>query len=187
VSDGVILAPFDGWVVDRFVDPGEYVMPPTRVATLVSLDPLRLRIAVPEAYLAALAMGSEVTFHVAPYPDRAFAAKLVRVSPMVDTATRDVVADAEVSNADRSLRPGMFATAEITVGQRTTPTVPRASLVPGEGAAHLFVLRDGRIEERAVRPGAELGDDVSILDGLAVGEHVVTSLGPDVKNGAFAN
>ena len=187
VSDGVIVAPFDGWVVDRFVEPGEYVMPPTRVATLVSLDPLRLRIAVPEAYLAALVTGAPLTFHVAPYPGRTFTAKLVHVSPVIDSATRDVIADAEVANADASLRPGMFATAEIAVGQQTTPAVPLSSLVPGEGSAHLFVLRDGRIEERAVRAGVEMGSEVSILDGLAVGERIVTTLGPDVKNGAFAN
>jgi membrane fusion protein (multidrug efflux system) len=187
VSDGVIVAPFDGWVVDRFVEPGEYVMPPTRVATLVSLDPLRLRIEVPETYLAALVTGAMVTFHVAPYPERAFTAKLVHVSPVIDNATRNVIADAEVANADASLRPGMFATAEIVVGQQTTPAVPASSLVAGDGSAHLFVLHDGRIEERAVRSGVELGSEVSILDGLAVGEHVVTTLGPDVKNGAFAN
>jgi membrane fusion protein (multidrug efflux system) len=186
VSDGVLAAPFDGWVVDRSVEPGEYVMPPTRVATLVSLDPLRLRISVPEAHLAALVTGATLAFHVAAYPDRSFAAKLAHVSPVVDPATRDVVADAEVSNTDKSLRPGMFVTAGIAVGERTTPAVPRSSLALGEGTAHLFVLRDGRIEERSVRPGADLDDEVSILDGLAVGERVVKSPGADVTNGAFA-
>lgn len=187
VADGVILAPFDGWVVDRFVQPGEFVMPSSRVATLVSLDPLRLRVAAPEAHLTALVAGAPVVFHVAAYPGRRFAARLVHVSPVVDTATRDVVADAEVANADGSLRPGMFAEAEIAVGEQTMPSVPRSALAAAEGSAHLFVLRDGRIEERSVRLGAEIGDDVAIAEGVAAGERVVTRLGPEVTNGAFAN
>jgi membrane fusion protein (multidrug efflux system) len=187
VTDGVLLAPFDGWVVDRFVDPGEYVMPPTRVATLVSLDPLRLQIAVPEAYLATLVPGASVTFRVAAYPDRVLSAKIAHVSPVIDAATRNVVADAWVGNADGALRPGMFATAQIAVGQRTTPAVPRSSIVARDGATHLFVIRDGRVEERAVRAGADLGDEVSVMEGLTVGERVVTTLGPEVTNGAWAD
>jgi membrane fusion protein (multidrug efflux system) len=187
LSDSFVRAPFDGWVVDRFVDPGEFVMPQTRVATLVSLDPLRLRVSVPEAHLAALAEGARVTFHVEAYPDRAYVARVVHVSPVVGAATRDVVADAEVSNPDRSLRPGMFASAEIAIGEQTVPTVPKSAVVTSDESTRLFVLRDGRIEERSVRPGAALGADLPILDGLAVGERVISAPGPDVKNGVFAN
>jgi hypothetical protein len=49
------------------------------------------------------------------------------------------------------------------------------------------VLREGRLEERAVRAGADLADGVPILDGLAVGERVVTELDPAVTNGAYAD
>ena len=67
------------------------------------------------------------------------------------------------------------------------PAVPRSGLATTEGSPHLFVLRDGRIEERSVRLGAELGDDVGIAEGVVAGERVVTRLGPDVTNGVFAN
>jgi membrane fusion protein (multidrug efflux system) len=183
VVDGAIKAPFDGWIVDRFVDVGEYVAPSTKVATIVSLDPLKLQLSVPEAQLPKLTEGLPISFRVGAYGDRVFSAKLVRVSPIVRPATRDVLAEAEIPNADKALRPGMFASAELPLGDVDAATVPKTAVFVRDEASHAFVVVGGRVEERAVQLGPAIGDDVVIAKGIAPGERVVRAPGPDVKNG----
>jgi membrane fusion protein (multidrug efflux system) len=183
VTDGLIRAPFDGFIDDRFVEVGQYVMPSTKVATMVSLDVLKLTISVPEMQLGKVHKDLEVAFHVGPLGDRAFTAKVVRVSPTVRVATRDVLAEAEVVNTDRALRPGMFAKVDLPLGDSDLPTVPKSAIVARDGASHVFVVSDGRIDERAVQLGPSSGDDVVVTKGVVAGERVVRKPTPDVKNG----
>src|SRR5262249_52800625 len=80
VVDGTLRAPFDGFLIQRFVEVGEYVGPSTKIANLVELDTLKLSITVPEAHLSDLSVGAPIAFHVGPYGDKTFSAKLVRIS-----------------------------------------------------------------------------------------------------------
>ncbi len=187
VTDGMIRAPFDGYVDDRFVEVGQYVMPNTKVATMVSLDLLKVKISVPEMQLAKVHKDLEVTFRVGPLGDRVFSAKVVRVSPIVRVATRDVLAEAEVVNTDRALRPGMFAKIELPLGEADLPVVPKSAIVTRDGASHLFAVVNGRIEERAVQLAQTIGDEVVVTKGVAAGEHVVRKPTPEVKNGLLAD
>src|SRR5208337_2387974 len=72
VGDANIRAPFDGIVGERFVNVGQYVQPSTRVASVYDPDPLRLELTVPEANVAAIKQGTDVTFTVTAYADATF-------------------------------------------------------------------------------------------------------------------
>jgi membrane fusion protein (multidrug efflux system) len=168
------------------VEAGQYVMPNTKVATLVSLDVLKVKISVPEMQLAKVHKDLQVTFRVGPLGDRVFSAKVVRVSPTVRTGTRDVLAEAEVVNTDKALRPGMFAKIELPLGEVELPTIPKTALVTRDGANHVFVLTSGKIEERSVQLAQTVGDDVVVTKGVAAGERVVRKPTPEVKNGLLA-
>jgi membrane fusion protein (multidrug efflux system) len=187
VVDGTLRAPFDGFLIQRLVEVGEYVGPSTKIANMVELDTLKLSITVPEAHLSDLKEGAFIAFRVGPYGDKTFDAKLVRISPIVRAATRDVVAEAEVPNLDHALRPGMFADAELPLAASDTPVAPKSAIVVRDGASHVFVVVDHRVEERAVQLGSAFGDEVAIVKGLAAGDALVTTLGPDIKNGAIAD
>lgn len=187
VRDGIIRAPFDGSIVARLVKLGGSVMPTTPVVTMVSLDPLKLQLTVPEVYLSALQPGQVVTFRVAGYPKRTFSATLVRIAPVVRASTRDVVAEAEVINPDHKLWPGMFASADLPVGMEDLPTVPQSAVVTQDSGNHVFVVHEGRIEERAVQLGPMLGSQVAIRTGVNKGDRVVSKPTPETKNGAFVN
>ncbi|WP_236644495.1 efflux RND transporter periplasmic adaptor subunit [Sorangium cellulosum] len=186
VSDGTIRAPMDGHLVERFVEVGQFVTPTTKVATLVSLDELRLRISVPEIQLGGLKKDAAVTFRVAAYGARIFSGTLARVSPVVRPETRDVLAEATVPNGDHALRPGMFATVELQLGTKLASVVPSSAVVVREGTSRVFVVRDGRIEERAVQLGPRVGNEVAVLKGVARDEPIVREPGEEVKNGLFA-
>ncbi len=193
LGDLVVRAPFAGVVADRFVNPGEYVRPDSRVASVVQLGQLRLEIGVPESALAAFGVGAEVSFKVAAYPAEIFTGRVRYVGATVRRQSRDLLVDALVVNADERLRPGMFAVAEVTLGQATLPVVPRSALRSDEraGTDRLFVVAEGRAVERLVHkgeliPGASKEEPVlvAIHGGVKPGERVVLEPDPALRDGA---
>jgi membrane fusion protein (multidrug efflux system) len=183
VSDSMVRAPFAGMVVERFTAVGEYVMPSSRVVTLVAVDPLRLELTIPERSISAVSPGQVVEFEVSAYPKEKFQAVVRYVGPALRRASRDLVVEAVVKNEDKRLKPGIFAVARIVTGEESLPVVPKAALRSEGGAVRLFTARDGRAEERVVQTGLELADGVAIRVGVAAGEKVVGELSGDVRDG----
>lgn len=183
IADSMVRAPFAGMVVERFVTVGEYVMPASRVVTLVAVDPLRLELTIPEKSIAAIDPGQVVEFEVSAYPGEKFAATVRYVGPAVRRASRDLVVEALVKNADKRLKPGIFAVARIVTGQEELPVVPRTALRNEGGALRVFATRDGRVEERVVQTGIELEDGIVIRSGVVGGEKIIATLTGDVRDG----
>lgn len=183
VADGVVRTPFAGIVSERFVNVGEYVQPGTKVAHVVQLDPLRLELTLPEAHVGAIRQGLAVEFEVAALPGRTFRGTVAYVSPSLRVSTRDLVFEAVVPNADGALKAGMFASARIATGTERLPVVPRSALRDDGETVRAFVVKDGRIEERVVQPGAALGDRTAIRAGVAAGEQLVVQPASTISDG----
>lgn len=183
VGDGLIRAPFAGVVTERYVEVGQFVRQDSRVVTIVAADPLRLQIAVPEAQIGSVKEGAEVSFTVAAYPKRTFQGKVRFVSGALRATTRDLVVEAMVPNPDRALLPGMFADLELGIGTQQLPSVPQRSVVMRDDQAHVFVVTNGRLEERIVALGAAVGDRASVVRGVKDGEAVVVSDLNGLSNG----
>jgi membrane fusion protein (multidrug efflux system) len=187
LSNGTVRAPFPGLVSERYVAIGEYVMPSTRVAHIVDIDPLRLELTVPEQSMGAVKQGLRVEFEVAAFPGRNFGGVVHYIGPAVRAATRDLVFEALVPNKDKLLRPGLFATARLDAGLTRLPVVPRAALKEdGETTRAFVVVADGgrkHVEERLVQLGPALGDEAAIQKGLSAGERVVARPTEQVSDG----
>jgi membrane fusion protein (multidrug efflux system) len=174
LSDASIRAPFAGVIADRYVHVGDYVRPDTKVVTLLVDDPLRLRLSVPEAFIPFAKAGVSVSFETVSVPARSFGGTIKFVGREIRAQTRDLVVEAVVDNHDGALLPGMFVTVHLPAGQALLPVIPRRALVPLGEDKTVFVIVDGRLQQRVVQPGAMLGDSIAILDGLHPGERIVT-------------
>jgi RND family efflux transporter MFP subunit len=184
LGDTIVRAPFAGMVGERYVSVGEYVQPGSRVAQVVELDPLRVRLSVGEANLQQLQEGQKVAFTVSAFAGERFTGTVKYIGPSVRADSRDLLVEAVVDNPQRKLRPGMFATAQLELAEQPLPAVPRSALVASDGStSRLFVVVDGRIEERVVQTGPERDGRVAILDGVKPGERVVNQPGNTVKDG----
>jgi len=183
VGDGIIRAPFAGVVTERQIEVGQYVRQDTRVATLVSLDPLRLELAVPESEVAKVKLDAEVRFTVAAFPTQQYRGKIRFVSGALRSTTRDLVVEALVQNPDKTLLPGMFADVTLTTGSRKLPGVPRVALVERDGQTHAFAVVEGRLEERLLSLGPAAGDRVSVLKGALVGDQMALPPLENLSNG----
>lgn len=183
VGDGLIRAPFAGVVTERYVEVGQFLRQDSRVVTIVSADPLRLQIAVPEAQVANVKEGADVSFKVAAYPERRFHGKVRFVSGALRATTRDLIAEAVVPNADRLLLPGMFADVALVIGQERLPSVPLRAVAQQDEQARVFTVVAGRLEERVVALGATSGDRVAVSKGVREQEQVVISELAGLSNG----
>jgi membrane fusion protein (multidrug efflux system) len=185
LRDLQIRAPFTGMVVERDITAGEYVHPDSPVATLVDVDSLRVELTVPEGDVAQVRQGMTVEFRTAANEGgHAYQGKVRYIGPSVRQATRDALIEAVVENPSHELRPGMFVTAKLALGQHTVPGIP-ATAVRTEGTQqHIFVDVGGRLEDRLVQVGEARGGRVPVLDGVKVGERVVSMLSPEIRDGA---
>jgi RND family efflux transporter MFP subunit len=176
-GDATLRAPFDGVVRERHLSVGGYLDVGGAVVTIVRVDPLRLRLTVPEREAGAVRVGQPVRLR----PEggqTATEGRIVRLSPAIDEATRTLLVEAEVPNADGALRPGAFASAEIVVDPEAPAVlVPAPAVVTFAGVTKVLGVADGRVVEKRVRTGRRAGDRVEVLDGLAAGEIVVAEPG----------
>ena len=175
MSDTAVRAPFPGLVAQRAVSVGDYVTKGTLVATVVSIDPLRVELSVPEQAVALVKVGQQVRLMVDAYPGEEFAATVRFVSPSLRVDQRALTVEAVVANKDGRLKPGFFATAQIHQGASAAPalTVPEAAVETISGTSRVYAVKDGKAEERIVTLGQKAAGHVELTSGVAKGEIVV--------------
>ncbi len=175
VADSIVRAPFDGEVAERKANVGEYVTVQRAVVTLVSLDPLRIEIQIPQERIADVRTGQAVEVRVDAYPNRVFGGTVRYISAAVRSDSRALVAEAMVPNTDGTLRPGLFATARIDLGeQREVVVVPARAVLDDSGTHRVYVIDGGRAVERVVTIADRTATEVLIERGVNSGERVAT-------------
>jgi membrane fusion protein, multidrug efflux system len=183
LGDASVRAPFAGMVVERSVSIGEYVRPGTPIARLVQVDPLRLELTIPESEISRVRAGQSVEFEVTAYPAESFRGTVALVSPAIREDSRDRVVEAMVANPDKRLLPGMFALARIETGRDPRPVVPESALRGQGGKSRVFVVVDGRLEERMVQVGEREGQLIAIEKGVRAGDLIAREASPNLRDG----
>ncbi len=163
-----IQAPFTGVVVSRQLDPGAYVTPGASTAILTIADPDRLDVVVNggEADLPVIHRGDPVRILVDAYPGRAFTGVVSRIAGGVDPTTRTVQVEIDIPNPDHLLRPGMYATAQLSAGTQQALVVPLSALQTLGGQHYVWVVESGKVNEQPVTVGRATGEVVEINSGL---------------------
>ncbi len=176
LEDAVIKAPVDGAVAERLVQPGEYIRENVQVATIVSINPLKLRTAVQERYAGLIAPKLPVEFQVTSFPDQTFKGEMAYVSPAVDQATRTFVVEALIHNDDRRLKPGFFAKGVVTTKlDQNVPAVTENAISTLAGVSAVYVIEAGKIRQQGVVLGVKQGELYEIVDGLTGAEELAAS------------
>jgi membrane fusion protein (multidrug efflux system) len=182
----VIRSPLTGGIAARMVAVGEVVKIGNPLFKIVQEDPLKFRTPIPERFARYLHIGQEVRLGIAAYPDRRFIGAITRINPTAEEANRSILVEAEVANPEGLIKPGFFGSGDI-VYETASPAlaVPEAALTTFAGVTKLFVVKDGKAEERIVRTGVAVpGDRREIADGVQEGEQVAVSNLERLENGA---
>jgi membrane fusion protein, heavy metal efflux system len=178
----IVTAPRSGTVTQRQVGLGQYIQSfsagaSNPVYTIGDLSMVWLIANVREVDAGAMRVGVPVEVRVPAYPSRVFNAKITWVAASIDPNTHRLPVRADVENADRALKPMMFADFTIIIGDASTaPAVPQKAIVYESTSARVWLAHDdGTLESRTVRVGRSIDGMVEILDGLSAGDKVVTS------------
>jgi len=185
-----VKAPFDGVVTERLAHPGALVGPGTGGATtpLMYLEQnsrLRLVVPVPEAQVAGVSRGTSVSFTVPAYPGQSFRGTVARVSQTLDTRTRSMAVELDVSNPDRRLAPGMYADVDWPVRMtRTSLLVPASSVVVTTERMFVIRVREGKAEWVNVTRGATVNGLVEVFGSLRAGDAIVERGNDEIREGS---
>jgi RND family efflux transporter MFP subunit len=175
LSDSVVRAPFAGEVAERRINVGEYVTPQRAVVLLVKTDALRMEIQVPQERMSQVRVDQRVEVRVDAFPEQVFAGTIRYISAAVRADSRSLIAEAVIPNPEGTLRPGLFATARIAVGtQRAAVAIPSRAVLSEAGTSRVFVVTNGRVQERVVIIAERAGDTAVVERGVSPGERVAT-------------
>lgn len=172
LAQTTIRAPVAGRVISRSVTRGQIVQPGTELFRVVRDGRLELDAQVPESDLSLVRSGMTAVI-TADRADGPTGGRVRIVTPEVDPQTRLGVARIAL-NSGSDLKTGMFARAEIALGQLPALVVPSEAVIYREGQAGVYVVgRDSTVRFVQVRTGAREGPNVAIESGLEAGQRVV--------------
>jgi RND family efflux transporter MFP subunit len=176
LADAVIRAPVAGAVSERLVQPGEFIRENTPVASVVQVNPLKLKTAIQEKHASVIRPGQGVEFNVEAFLDRKFKGKIAYVSPAVDQATRTFPVEALVENTDRVLKPGFFAKGVVlTKVDENVLAVPEDAVSTLAGVSTVYIIENGKARQQQVTLGAHQEKLVEVTAGLKGDETLATS------------
>ncbi|HYP05727.1 MAG TPA: efflux RND transporter periplasmic adaptor subunit [Bryobacteraceae bacterium] len=185
LRDTTVFAPFAGAVKERTVAPGQYVQANTPLVTLVKIDPIRLRLEIPERMAPWIKTGQVADVSMEAYGDRKFQGKIWRISPTVDQTKRTFIVEALIDNPTGELKPGSYARASLP-----TNKLESVKLIPSKAVNYVFgsnkayvVTAAQTIETRDVKLGDRFEENVEILEGLEEGEQVALGQLSRLDNG----
>ena len=176
LADTIVYSPLDGVVQEKKASAGEYLAAGAPVVTVVRIDPLRLRVEVPERESHSVRMGQSVRVIVEGDPE-SYLGYIKRLSPTISEQNRVLSVEADVRNNGR-LRPGAFVKAEIVTNQTNTAvTVPPNALVTFAGIDKVIIVENGKAVEKTVTVGRRGSDWIEIKAGINTGQAVVLDPG----------
>jgi RND family efflux transporter MFP subunit len=176
LADTTVYAPFDGAVQERRASVGEYLAAGAALATIVRMDPLRLRAEVSERDAPQVRIGQAVRVMVEG-DTNVYSGHIARLSPAITPQNRMLMVEAEVGN-NGAIRPGAFAHADIVVDERSMAmVVPTNAITTFAGVEKVLLVQDGKVSEKTVSTGRRTAQWIEVLSGVKVGDMVVLEPG----------
>lgn len=180
-----IVAPFSGIVGLRQVSVGEYVTAGRALVNLEAIDPVKADFRVPEKFLPAIHVGQSIRIRVDAFPGDSFDGKVYAIDPRIDVAGRSLLVRAVVPNADRRLRPGLFARVTVLLQLKEDAlSIPEQAIVPQGDSQYVFKIVEGKAELTKVVVGTRREGRVEIVEGLTLGDQVVTAGQLKIRDGS---
>ncbi|WP_460944136.1 efflux RND transporter periplasmic adaptor subunit [Spirosoma daeguense] len=185
-----ITAPFAGVITDRRLSPGAFVGPGGQngvpLLKIKQLDRLRLRIAVPEAYLGDIEQGNPVKFSVRSFPNQIFTGRINRISNSVRPETRSELVEIDFQNKGGKLKPGMFASARLPVSSTGEGSiyVPKSAIVSGMDRTYVVKVVQGKVVRVPVQKGDDAIGQTQVFGELKPGDVILKTASEDIADGA---
>jgi len=178
----MVRAPFSGVITVRFVDAGALISAGSSSTTtpmfrLAQTDDLRVFVNVPQTFMTSITVGMRVLVMVREFPKKPFEGVVANASGALDTASRTLLTEVRVRNAESTLRPGMYADVKLHLERDHPPLIiPTSALIIQATGPRVAVLGvEQKVRFQAVELGRDYGATVEIVRGIEPGDQVITS------------
>ncbi|WP_375057577.1 efflux RND transporter periplasmic adaptor subunit [Zobellella sp. DQSA1] len=179
-----LRAPFAGVIGLSDVAPGMLLAANTAVAELLDLSTLKLDLAVPEKYFRQLKVGEQLTAITDAYGEQVFIGELAVIAPSVNLDTLTAGVRLVFDNSGGLLVPGMLMRVRLPLDNSVQAVIPAQSLLYAGNQRYVFVVdEEGKASRRSVEIGRNMGDSVTITQGLLPGEQVISEGTVKVRDG----
>jgi RND family efflux transporter MFP subunit len=185
-----LRAPFAGVVTSRFADPGALVQNAANaqtgalpVVTVSQVERLRVYVYVDQRDAAAIHAGDAAEITVPERLDVQVKGKVTRTTRELDPKTRMMLVEVDLDNRDGQIVPGSFVSVGLVIASARHIEVPVEALVVRAKTPYLAVVKDGRVNYRAVTLAGDDGAKVQVARGVDEGELVAINLGSNVADG----
>jgi RND family efflux transporter MFP subunit len=184
-----VTAPFDGVITARNTDVGALInagagSPATELFHMTSTRTLRIFVAVPEIDAPNLQPGAGATATFDEYPGQAFQGALARTDGAINPASRTLLVEVDVDNADGKLLPGAYAFVHFTLQRRAySVVIPANTLLFRSEGLRVAVVRNGAAELAPITIGRDYGDRVEVLTGLDTADEVILNPSDSLVSG----
>jgi membrane fusion protein (multidrug efflux system) len=198
-----IVAPFDGIVTQRFVDPGALIraggqdsatapMEGTAnaggsaapVVSVADIAKLRVYVYVPQDAVDQIRVGMPVLVEFRELAGHPYTARVARFAHSLDLTTRTMLTEIDIDNSKAEIYPGMYAYATLELERHSDALkLPNSAVGDAPGGGHfVMVARAGRLKEVPVTVGINNGIYTEIVSGLSGNEEVVRSVSAELSN-----
>lgn len=170
-----VTAPISGSIITSPVKTGQKVSMNSVITKIGDIENLQVTAKIPESYVGDLRIGQNAEISLKAYPDDVFYAKVVRISPVVDPASRTKEIILNFDKKYEKVNAGMFAKVKLyTVDYSGYPTIKQSAFVNNNDDYYLFVVKpDSTVEKRKVIRGENVDGFYQVLEGVEPGEIVV--------------
>lgn len=176
LKDSKIICPLSGVVTAKNIELGSYLNTGNPVATIVNIDRLKVKVFVPELEAFKLKAGDAVELTTEVYPGTVFNGKITTINAKADDAHAYLVEITINNSKSYPLRAGLFARVSFkTLESLSATVIPRTALIGSVKEAKVFVVENNFARIRKIIVGSDFGDKMEVIEGLSVGETVVTN------------
>lgn len=181
-----LRSPINGVVTARNYDVGDMYSMTQPIFVVQQISPVKMLVNVSESYFTQVHQGMAFDIEVEAYPGETFKGKVNLIYPTVSATTHTFPVEVICQNADQRLRPGMFARVTANFGVNHHVVVPDVAVVKqmGSGEHFIYVLQpDNTVKYQLVELGKRIGNRYEIINGINVGDKIVTEGQPRLKDG----
>ena len=186
----IVTAPFDGVITERNVHPGALVSAESKdskpMLELKEISHLRLQVDIPENLSGSMKDGDTLSFFTSAFPGKKMTGYISRKSMNVNTQFRSERVEADVTNENELLTPGMYADILIySKGNASGFSVPKSSLVTSTERKYVLVIRSGEIHKVDVTSGNESAGIIEVFGNLNKGDSAIVDANDEIKEGKY--
>jgi RND family efflux transporter MFP subunit len=190
-----VYAPFTGIITQRNVDPGMLINAGNggsankEMFDLAQIDPMRVYVAVPQAYSPSIHMGLKACLSLSELTQRSFCGTVVRTANSIDPNTRTLLTEVDVPNGSGTLLPGSYAEVHFDVkvtGQRISLPI-NALLFRPDGTMAAVVGPDSKIDLKKITVGRDFGNSLEVLQGIDATDRIVINPPDALEQGEPVN